>query len=119
MTKNEKKELFLLLLKSWFDDNTSQVNIDNCIGFYHYLLDCLEFEAQFPSLEEPGLQVFLHTFIELLYDFPIHSDYITKDKKGLKNAIVEFGINVDLRKINIYMHKINELYSMFKEEYFI
>lgn len=119
MTKNEKKELFLLLIESWFRDKACQVNADNCIGFYHYLVDCFEFEAQFPVLEEPELQVFLHVFIELLYDFPIHSNYISSSEKGLEHAIIKLGDNVDLRKINVHINKVNELYLMFKEEYFI
>lgn len=119
MTKNEKKELFLLIIELWFDDKTGQINEENCIGFYNYFIDCLEFEALFSIEEEPGFHNFIISIIDFLCDFPSYKDYVVIGRDNIKSFMLEFGQNVDINKINIFIPMFDNLFNMFKQEYII
>jgi hypothetical protein len=119
MTKDEKKELFLLILESWFDDKTGQINSNNCIGFYHYFLDCLEFEAEFSSEIEPGYKALITITIDLLSNFPFYDEYKISEKQGLKNIIIGMDKKINPQKLDLLLGKIHDLYLMFREEYLL
>jgi len=120
MTKDEKKELFLLILESWFDDDSEQIKSDNCIGFYHYLLDCLEFELEFSHPhEDSGYHSFLSIIIDLLSKFPFYVDYGIAQKQGLKKLILDADSTIDAKKLDVLLARFQDLYIMFREEYFI
>lgn len=119
MTKDEKKEIFLLILESWFDDKTGQINSDNCIGFYNYLLDCLEFESEFSSESEPGFHALIKISIDLLSNFPFYTQYRITEKQGLKKIILDMDKNINPEKLDLLLNKLMELYLMFREEYLL
>ena len=119
MTKDEKKELFLLILESWFDDKTEQVNSNNCIGFYHYFLDCLEFESEFSSETEPGFRAFISISIDLLSNFPLYDEYKISEKQSLKKIILGIDKSINPKKLDSLLVRLQELYVMFREEYFL
>lgn len=119
MTKDEKKELFLQILESWFEDKSGQINSDNCIGFYHYLLDCLEFEDEFASESEPGFHALIKISIDLLSNFPLYSSYGITEKQGLKKIILDMDNTINPEKLDLLLAKLEELYIMFREEYLL
>ena len=119
MTKTEKKELFLLMMESWFAENCEVINFDNCVGFYNYLIDCLEFEAQFSPDYEVEFNAFLIDFIDLLCNFDKYSNIIVLDRGGLKKTIFNHCEKISPKNINIFSEKIIELFTMVKNEYFL
>lgn len=119
MTKHEKKELFLYLIETWFSDTTDEINYNNCIGFYHYLLDCLDFELKFGPEPEPGFHRFLYVLIDFLHNFPNHREYIEADSSFLKNAILNGGFQVSESQFTEYLGYTKILYNNIKEEYFL
>lgn len=116
MTKDEKKELFLIILETWFNQNDGTINHQNCIGFYHYLLDCIEFEAHYIPEEEDGFRIFLFAIIDILTDFPQYKEYSNKDIGVL---LIDKFPDVDCSKLDIFLDHFNELYCMFREEYLL
>jgi len=118
MTKDDKKDLFLLILESWFDDKTGQINSDNCIGFYHYFLYCLEFASEFSPEYEPGFHSMLTVTIKLLSDFPTYEDSRLHTKEGLRFTMFNFDKSVNLEFFDSFFLKLRELFVMFKNEYF-
>lgn len=119
MTKDEKKELFLLILESWFDDKSGQINSDNCIGFYHYFLDCLEFESEFSPESESGFHALISISIELLSNFPFYADFKIAEKHGLKIIILDMDKNINPANLDVLLEKLKDLYLMFREEYLL
>lgn len=71
LTKTKKKEVFLGLISSIFNDESNHINEDNCIQFYHFLLDRLENEAYNIPHSQRGYYVFLKQIIEILSSFDI------------------------------------------------
>jgi hypothetical protein len=119
MTKEAKKELLLKLIENWFDDPTGQINVDNCIGFYHYFLDCLEFELEFCGEPEPGYYDFLKAVVEILSDFPKYKDDNLADLEGAKKIIMLNFSGKNLEELSIFFDRLSNLYGMFKEEFLI
>lgn len=69
LTKTRKKTVFLGLLRSIFKENSSLLNEENCIKFYHFLLDCLEDEAHNLNQTDREYYVFLSQIIEIITCF--------------------------------------------------
>ena len=120
MTKEEKKEVFLLIIESWFDDNTEQVKSDNCIGFYHYLLDCFEFEEEFyGNYDEPSTHSMISVVVNLLTNFPIFVKFGITNKEGLKKIVLDKHKDMKDKEFEGSLSRLRELYVMFRDEYFI
>lgn len=119
MTNYEKKELFLQIIETWFGDYSEQIKSDNCIGFYNYLLDCLEFEAQFSPDHEFEFHVFLYDFIDLLSNFPDYKEQLTLKKGGLKETMFNYSDSTNSKNLSVFLEKLNELFVMIKDEYFL
>ena len=119
MTKDEKKELFLLILKNWFDDNSNQINFENCIGFYNYFLDCLDFETRFCPEYEPGFHKFLSLTIDLLTHFPDYAEANIAEKSGLKIAILNSKSNIKQESLEPFIGYLTELFIISKGEYIL
>lgn len=124
MTKNEKKEIFLLILENWFNDTTGQINSENCIGFYNYFLDSLEFESKFSPEYALGFHAFLIAFIEWLSAFDKYFE-IELNKKhlrepdGLKNIGSNFSVVKEPEKLELFLSILKDLYIMAKGEYLL
>lgn len=119
MTKDEKKELFLNIIENWFNDKTHQINHDNCIEFYNYFLDCLDFEIKFSIEYEYGFHSFLKTIDDLLTNFPFYADYDIHNKKALKSLILNSNKTINSEQLNSLMLRLEEFFFMVKEEYII
>lgn len=120
MTKDEKKEIFLLILESWFEDDTKQIKSDNCIGFYHYLLDCFEFEEEFHGdYDEPEIHQIISVIVNLLTNFPLFFKYGIATRDGLKKVVIDKHKNITSNEFDRILIKIQELYLYFREEYLI
>lgn len=119
MTKDEKKELFLSILETWFSDYSGQINSDNCIGFYHYFLDCLDFEIQFSSERESEFYEFLRVIIDILTDFPSFYENKPNDKLTIKIIVLDLNKNINLENFDSMFTKLESLFLLFKDEYLL
>lgn len=119
MTKDEKKELFLSILENWFDDKSNQINSDNCIQFYNYFIDCLDFEIRFCPEYENGFHSFLSVVIDLLIDFPLYADDNISKKSGLITALLSSKKYTNKESTDSFLSYLKDFFFMFKEEYLL
>lgn len=123
MTKNEKKEIFLHILENWFNDKANDINIENCVSFYHYFLDNLEFEAKFSPEYGPGFHKFLSSTINLLSHFDTYlaknpnKSYILQGTDGFLRLNSNFSGIIDQDKLERFSLILNDIYKMSKEEF--
>lgn len=125
MTKGEKKEIFLHILENWFNDKTGDINPDNCIKFYHYFLDNLEFESKFCPEHGFGFHKFLLAIINLLSHFDTYlaknpnKDYILQGQDGFLRISSNFSGIIDQDKLEHFSSVLNSIYAMSKEEFLL
>jgi len=100
MTNNAKREVFLLILEEWFEDNSGEINEKNYLIFRKHFLQILDFEFNFSFSFE-------NDFRNLVYEL---IDKITNLENHLKPK--EFD-NPELKE------KILEIYNRTKEEFFL
>lgn len=124
MTKDEKKECFLRILENIFDDHSEQINFDNCIGFYHYLIDCLEFEKSIPS-EDSKFINFLNLIVDFLTSFDVYVETrpeymeLLTDTYYRNNFMYDAIEQASLKDIEFYFLELKQLYAWIKEEFLI
>ena len=124
MTKHEKKEVFLQIIENWFDDKTNEINHENCIGFYNYFLDSLEFECLFYPEYELGFNKFLKSIIQWLSIFDVHislepdNNYIS-EKDGLNRLASNLIDNKNIGKLQIFLSILSDIYNSSKKEYLL
>lgn len=119
MTKNEKKELLLLIIENWFDDKSEEINHENCIGFYNFLLDCLEFENKFSPEYEPGYHKFISLITDILSDFPGYREHFIESKNGIKNIVLKFSDNKNHEIFNTFFNILTHLFKAAKIEFLV
>lgn len=115
MTNVEKKELFLQIIENWFSDNSGQISSINCIGFYHFFIDCLEFEVKYTLELEPGF----HSFIQIIIDKLSELIYESPNLHVTKNCIIFSYPNIHPEQLDLFWGDLLSMYSMIKEEYFL
>ena len=124
MTKHEKKEIFLQIIENWFDDKTYEINHENCIGFYNYFLDSLEFEAMFYPEHELGFNKFIKSLSQWLSMFDVHvslepdNNYIS-EKDGLKKLSSNLLGNDNQAKLGLFLSILTDIYTSSKNEYLL
>ena len=99
MTKSAKVERFLQIKEDLFKDSTTQVNKENCVGFYIFFMDAIEFELKFLSQDDLFYNEEMKFFFDWMSRFDINEQPEFKDE---------------------YFHQIIiKMYEKAKEEYFI
>lgn len=115
MTNEAKKELFLQIIENWFLDVTDQINFSNCIGFYHFFLNSLEFEIKYTLELEKDFHLFLDIILkkisELIYESP--------NLDVTKNCIILTYPNIHPEQLELFWGDLLSIYSMAKDEYFL
>lgn len=119
MTKNEKKELFLLILENCFEDTTEEINKNNCISFYHFFIDYLQFEARFNSKELFGLNSFIVAIIEILTNLETYANKYIFNRDNFLTIIQYLSGISSNETMETCMSEVNSIYHMSKEEFFL
>lgn len=122
MTKEEKKELFLLILENWFNDSTNEIHENNCIAFYLFFIDYLQFEAKFNPQDTFGLNLFLSSIVKILSNLEDYSKQHIFHKSNLLSYFEKLSTTTttDNAKITENCFKeLGEIYLLAKEEFFI
>lgn len=124
MNKDEKKEIFLQIIENWFDDKTGDINHENCIGFYNYFLDSLEFESMFYPEYELGFNKFIKSISQWLSMFDVHvsiepdNNYISQ-KDGLKRLSSNLLGQENQDKLGLFLSILEDIYAYSKIEYLL
>jgi len=119
MNKKLKKEIFLIILKTLFNDSTNDIDYSNCISFYHFLIDILEDEIKkIPAEEEDDISL-CFSIIELLCNFDLMNKHI---KSWNKESIIEYlkdfsGLN-DL-EFEMSLSKFKKIYIFIKDDFLL
>lgn len=115
MTNIEKKELFLQIIENWFNDSTEQINSKNCIGFYHYLIDCIEFESKYTLELEVGYHQFLNNITERLSELIYESPNVDITKK----SILYSDNSIHPEQLDLFWGDMLYLYTMVRDEFLL
>jgi len=105
LTKTKKKTVFLGLLKSIFNEESDDLNEENCVKFYHFLLDRLEEEAHSLHFSDKEYNKFLKQIIEIIS----HFDEFLYAKPDLE--AVFFCENKTMRLLLVFLQCDKELYK--------
>lgn len=85
-----RKLTFITLAQSLFRNELKGINKDNCIRFYHYLLDGLESKSQILFQEDDEDALVCDAVIHLLETFPEMDQQQLADLIKYENYIIEF-----------------------------
>lgn len=89
MTINAKREVFLLILEEWFNDETGDINEDNYITFRFYLLQILDFEFKFCYSFDNDFRILINKMVEKIYSLENHTKPEELENPELKERILE------------------------------
>lgn len=119
MKKSEKKEILLKILESLFDDRTKEVNNDNCISFYHFLLNTMEIDVNDIPLDEHTMFLLGHSIIHLLSRFDLLGIEPNHwNNTNTKNYLKGFSGLTEKEYISS-ISKFRKAYAIIKEEFFL
>jgi len=99
-----KKEIFLIILETLFHDYSNEIEFDNCIQFYNFLLDTLEREIFEIPIEQDADISLCFSITELLSNFDLMEEELSywtyksmseylKDYGGLSDAEFQMSIS--------------------------
>ena len=71
MNKKLKKEIFILIIQCLFNDKSDEINFNNCIPFYHFLINTLEIEIYDIPKKKINEISLCHSITELLCNFDL------------------------------------------------
>lgn len=115
MNLDEKKELFLQIIKNWFLDESGDVDTTNCIKFYNQLLDCLEFEKKYTLELEVGFHEFLGIIIDKISELVNESPSLEVTKASILFSTNKFHPE----QIDLFWGDLLSIYTMCKQEFFL
>jgi hypothetical protein len=123
LTKTRKKTVFLGLLKSIFKEESDILNEENCIRFYHFLLDCLENEAHRLTQTDREYYVFLSQIIEIITCFDrflqvkpdLEAVFFCENK--MKRLLFVF-LQYDEKSLDTHNKRLETSYNSIKYEFF-
>jgi hypothetical protein len=123
LTKTKKKSVFLGLLKSTFNEKSDKLNEENCIKFYHFLLDSLEEEASDLEFVEKEYYKLLNQVIEIITCFDrflyvkpnLEAVFVCESK--MKKLLL-FFLQYDEKVIENHMKRLQNSYISIKHSFF-
>lgn len=109
MEKDLKQLTFIALAQSLFDNELKGIVKDNCIDFYHYLLDGLEKKREALLAADDENFLVYDTVIGILEDFPTMDEQELSDIMKYRNYAIEYIMERTLMSNNeviAAMHKL-------------
>ncbi|MEK6829667.1 MAG: hypothetical protein AABY15_06105 [Nanoarchaeota archaeon] len=119
MKKELKKDIFLLILQTLFDDNSRDISRENCISFYHFLIDTLDKEViAIPDDEEEDISL-CFSILELLCNFDVLGEgSISWDSGTIIAFLIDYsGLNPN--EFNTSISKFRKIYTFIKEDFIL
>lgn len=89
MTTNAKREVFLLILEEWFNDDSGDINEANYVTFRYYFLQILDFEFKFCYSFDGDYRTLINKVIEKIQNLENHTKPVELEKTELKEKILE------------------------------
>lgn len=119
MNKELKKDIFLLILETIFDDNSCEIDRGNCISFYHFLIDTLNDEMlAIPEEEESDISI-CHTIIYILCNFHLIGDNIEDWNRHETIEFLKDYSGVTDREFEESIEKFRKIYALIKSEFIL
>lgn len=122
MKDNEKRDAFLLIIRNLFNDKSEEINSNNYLKFYHYLLDSFEDELSGLETEHPNKGAICFQIISLLENFDILCEGSNKESFCSKNGVYQFikdHTGLEGSEFAKIMHDFRTLYIMIKDEFLL
>lgn len=99
-----RKLTFISLAQSLFDNDLSGITKDNCVEFYHYLLDGLEKKKNKMLQEDDDKFLVYDSVIGLLKNFPEMDDHELSQIIHYKHEIVDYVVEKTLMDYDYIKH---------------
>lgn len=125
MKIEHKKKVLLKIFENLFEDDSEEINYFNCVGFYNFLLDSLEFEARFLPFYEKEYYSFLKNIIDIFCHFDQYIELDPKmeavftDKQSLKGYICSHSANDYLNNYEHHLAQVKVIYTWVKDDYLL
>lgn len=124
MNATEQKVVFLSLLRSIFKDKSrSGLTEENCIGFYHYLIERLEQDIElYINIENEEKFYFFETVIKILKEFDTY-DYRTLQELNMSHRrAINFLLNhvpvkIQAPRVEVITKSLRFKYACYKQEF--
>jgi hypothetical protein len=109
MERDLKQLTFIALAQTLFDNELKGIVKDNCIEFYHYLLDGLEKKREALLAADDENFLVYDTVIGILEDFPKMDEQELSDIMKYRNYAIEYIMERTLMsnsEVTSAMHKL-------------
>lgn len=109
MERDLKQLTFIALAQTLFDNELKGIVKDNCIEFYHYLLDGLEKKREALLAADDENFLVYDTVIGILEDFPKMDEQYLSDIMKYRNYAIEYIMERTLMsnsEVTSAMHKL-------------
>lgn len=107
-----RKLTFISLAQSLFDNDLKGITKDNCIEFYHYLLDGLEAKASKLLQDEDDRFLVYEAIINLFKNFPNMDDHELAEIIHYQHEVIDYVV----RKTNMFRDYIQETLELIKTD---
>ena len=119
MDTESKKDIFLLILETLFNDKSEDIDSDNCISFYHFLVNTLSNEVKAMPIDADEDISLCNSIINLLCNFDTMT---TGVKDWREDSTIEFlkdysGLTDEEFEISILIFR--KLYRLIKEDFIL
>lgn len=119
MNKELKKDIFLLILETIFDDNSGEIDRGNCILFYHFLIDTLNDEMlAIPEEEEADISL-CHTIIYTLCNFHLIGNRVEDWNKDETLEFLKDYSGVTDKEFEKSIERFRKIYELIKSEFIL
>lgn len=119
MESEVKKAVFLRILQSLFNDNSREIHGNNCVVFYHFLLNTLEAEIhEIPHNDEVDILV-CHSVIELLSNFDLMNVSLSFwNSKNIKEHLKEYSALTE-EEFEDSIKRFRKIYILIKDDFLL
>jgi len=114
METDIKKEVLFIILEVLFHDDSIGVNDNNCIQFYHFLLDTLEREVfEIPAKQDADISL-CFSIIEFMSSFDLIEGSVVWTYKGVSDYLKDYGGLSD-GEFQVSISKFRDMYISIKK----
>lgn len=119
MSEEIKKEMFLKILESLFGDKSKEIQKENCISFYHYLVDTLQDRIiDIPEDEDASISL-CFAISEMLRNFDLlHEDLNPWTPMKISQYLIDYA-GITLNEFRESMIDFRRIYILIKDEFIL
>jgi ubiquitin C-terminal hydrolase len=119
MDKELKKDIFLKIIESLFNDYSNEIDRGNCISFYHFLIDTLHDEIEaIPGDEEADISL-CHCIIDILCNFHLMSDSLDEWEREETLDFLQDYSGLSKEEFETSISKFRKIYHFIKNDFIL